>query len=91
MKVLQMNLISLLKPHQFTDVTILAIPLLNFLTIIRFRTHVIPLAQLAKLINHHIALIKVLHTHYMILLKCNIDRAKENYYIAPYFIFQYPH
>ena len=91
MKVLQMNLISLLKPHQFTDVTVLAIPSLNFLTIIRFRTHVIPLAQLAKLINHHITFIRVMHTHYMILLKCNIGKAKGNYHIAPYFFFQYPH
>jgi len=63
MKVLQMNLISLLKAHQSTDVTVLVIPLLNFLTIIRFRTRVIPLAQLAKLISHHIALIRVMHTH----------------------------
>ncbi len=47
-KVLQMNLISLLKPHPSTDVTVLALPLLNFLTIIKFRTCVIPLAQLAK-------------------------------------------
>jgi len=61
-----MNLISLLKPHQFIDVTILAIPSLNFLTIIRFQIHAIPLAQLAKIykgINGHIALIKVMHTH----------------------------
>jgi hypothetical protein len=50
MKVLQMNLIFLLNPHQSTNVNVLAIPLLN-LSIIRFRTHVIPLAQLAKLIN----------------------------------------
>jgi len=63
MKILQMNLISLLKPHQSVDVTVFAIPLLNFLTIIRFRTHVIPLAQLAKLINHHIGLIRVMHSH----------------------------
>jgi hypothetical protein len=63
MKVLQMNLISLLKPHQSTDVTIIAIPLLNFFTIIRFRVCVIPLTQLAKLINHHIVFIKVIHTH----------------------------
>jgi len=63
MKILQMNLISLLKQHQSIDVTVSAIPLFNFLTIIRFRTHVIPLVQLAKLINHHIALIRVMHTH----------------------------
>jgi hypothetical protein len=50
MKILQMNLIFLLKPHQSTNVIVLAIPLLN-LSIIRFRTHVIPLAQLAKLTN----------------------------------------
>jgi hypothetical protein len=49
MKVLQMNLIFVLKPHQSTDVIILTIPLLNFLTIIRFQTHAIPLAQLAKI------------------------------------------
>jgi len=58
-----MNLISLLKSHQSNDVTILAIPLLNFLTIIRFQTHVIPLTQFAKLINHHIAFIRVMHAH----------------------------
>jgi hypothetical protein len=78
-----MNLISLLKPHQSIDVTIFTIPLLNFLTIIRFRTYVIPLAQLAKLINHHIAFIRVMHTHLMILLKCNIGRVKGNFYIVP--------
>jgi hypothetical protein len=44
-----MNLIFVLKPHQSTDVIILAIPLLNFLTIIRFQTRAIPLAQLAKI------------------------------------------
>jgi hypothetical protein len=75
-KVLQMTLISLLKPHQSIDVTVLALPLLNFLTIIKFRTCVIPLAQLAKWISHHIAFIRVLHTHYMILLKCNTNKAK---------------
>jgi hypothetical protein len=67
MKLLQMNLIYLLTPHQSTDVTIFAIPSLNFFTIIRFQIHAIPLTQLAKniykLINHHIALIKVMHTH----------------------------
>ncbi len=63
MKVLQMNLIFLLKPHQSYDVTVLVIHLLNFLTIIRFQTCVIPLAQLAKLINNHIAFIRVIHTH----------------------------
>jgi len=63
MKVLQMNLMSLLKPHQSIDVSVIAIPLLNFFTIIKFRNHVIPFAQLAKLINHHIVLIKVMHTH----------------------------
>jgi hypothetical protein len=36
MKVLQMNLIYLLKPHQSTNVIVLAIPLLNFLTILDF-------------------------------------------------------
>jgi hypothetical protein len=68
-----MNLIFLLKPHRSTNVTILAIPSLNFLTIIRFQICAIPLTQLAKhiykLLNHHIALIKVMHTHWMILLK----------------------
>jgi hypothetical protein len=48
MKILQMNLIFLFKPHQSTDVIVLAIPSLNFLTIIRFQTHAIPLTQLAK-------------------------------------------
>jgi len=67
MKVMQMNLISLLKPHQSIDVTVLAITSLNFLTIIRFQTRAIRLTQLTKniykLINHHIALIVVMHTH----------------------------
>jgi hypothetical protein len=49
MKVLQMNLICLLKPHQSSDVTIYAIPSLNFLTIIKFQTRAIPLAQFAKI------------------------------------------
>jgi hypothetical protein len=48
MKVLQMNLISLLKPHQSIDVTVLTMPLLNFLIIIKFQIHVIPLTQLAN-------------------------------------------
>jgi hypothetical protein len=43
-----MNLISLVKPHQSIDVTILSMPSLNFLTIIRFQICAIPLAQLAK-------------------------------------------
>jgi hypothetical protein len=81
-----MNLISLLNPHQSTDVTIFAIHLLNFLTIIRFQIHPISLAQLTKniykLINHHIALIKIMHTHWMILLKCNITKVKGKYHIA---------
>jgi len=67
MKVLQMSLISLLKPHQSPNVTILTIPTLNFLTIIRFQICAIPLAQLAKdiykLINHHNVLIRIMHTH----------------------------
>jgi hypothetical protein len=67
MKVLQMNLISLLKPEQSIDVTVLAILSLNFLTIIRFQICAISLAQLTKniykLINHHIAFIKIMHTH----------------------------
>ncbi len=67
MKVLQMSLMSLLKSHQSTNVTVLAILSLNIFTIIRFQICVIPLAQLAKdiykLINHHIALIGVMHTH----------------------------
>jgi len=42
-----MNLIFLLKPQQSTDVTILAIPSLNFLTIIIIQTFAIPLTQLA--------------------------------------------
>jgi len=49
MKILQMNLICLLKPHQSTDVTILAIPSLNFLTIIKFQTCAIPLAQFTNI------------------------------------------
>jgi hypothetical protein len=49
MKVLQMNLISLLKPHQSIDVTILTIPSLNFLKIIIFQICAIPLTQLAKI------------------------------------------
>jgi hypothetical protein len=57
-------------------------PSLNFLTIIKFQTHATPLAQVAKyiykLINRHIALIKGMHTHHMILLKCNTTKAKEN-------------
>jgi hypothetical protein len=44
-----MNLICLLKPHQSSDVTIYAIPSLNFLTIIKFQTRAIPLAQFAKI------------------------------------------
>jgi hypothetical protein len=48
MKVLQMNFISLFKPHQSTDVTIFAILSLNFFTIIKFQIRAIPLAQLAK-------------------------------------------
>jgi hypothetical protein len=48
MKVLQMNFISLLKPHQSTDVIVFAIPSLNFFTIIKFQTRAIPLTQLAK-------------------------------------------
>jgi len=67
MKVLQMSLMSLPKSHQSTNVTVLAILSLNIFTIIRFQICVIPLPQLAKdiykLINHHIALIGVMHTH----------------------------
>jgi hypothetical protein len=48
MKVLQMNLIFLFKPHQSYDIAILTIPSFNFLTIITFQTCGIPLAQLAK-------------------------------------------
>jgi len=59
---MQINLVYLFKPHQFDDVTIHAIPSLNFFIIIRFQICAIPLTQLAKniykLINHHIALIK---------------------------------
>jgi hypothetical protein len=62
-----MNFISLLKSHQSIDVTVLAITSLNFLTIIGFQTRAMRLTQLAKniykLINHHIALIVVMHTH----------------------------
>jgi hypothetical protein len=91
MKALQMNLISLLKPHQSTHVNVLAIPSLNFLTIIRFQIHAIPLAQLAKnmykLINNRSALIKVMHTHRMILLKCNTTKAKGKYHIPLYSYF----
>jgi hypothetical protein len=42
MKALQMNLMFLLKPHQYSDLTILAIPSLNFLTTIRVQTCAIP-------------------------------------------------
>jgi hypothetical protein len=63
MKVLQLNLISILKPHQSINITIFAIPLLNLLLIIKFETCVIPLAQFAKLINRHVAFIRVMHTH----------------------------
>jgi hypothetical protein len=86
MKVLQMNLISLLKPHQSTNVMVLVILSLNFLTIIRFQICAISLAQLTKniykLINHHIAFIKIMHTHWMTLLKCIITKAKGKYHIA---------
>ncbi len=51
MKVLQMNLIFLFKPHQSIDVIVLAIPSLNFLTIIRVQTCAIPSTQLATKIN----------------------------------------
>jgi hypothetical protein len=82
-----MNLIFLLKPHQFTDVTVIAIPSLNFLTIIRFQICAISLAQLAKniykLINHHIAFMRVMRNHWMILLKCNIAMPKGKYHITP--------
>jgi len=82
MTIKQMNLIFLLKPHQSTNVTVLKIPSLNFLTICKFQIHAIPFTQLAKnvykIINHHIALIKVLRIHWMNLLKCNITKAKEN-------------
>jgi hypothetical protein len=86
-----MNLIFLLKPHQSTDVTIITIPSLNFLTIIRLQICAISLAQLAKniykLVNHHIAFIRVMHNHWMILLKCNIAMAKGKYHISPSFFF----
>jgi hypothetical protein len=89
-----MNLIYLLKSHQSIDLTVLAIPSLNFLTIIRFQTHAIPLTQLAKniykLINHHIALIGVMHTHWMILLKCNTIKTKGKYHIVSKFLFSMP-
>jgi hypothetical protein len=79
-------LISLFKPHQSIDVTIIAILSLNFFTIIRFQICAISLAQLAKniykLINHYIAFIKVMHNHWMILLKCNNAMAKGKYHIA---------
>ncbi len=48
MKILQMNLISLLKPHQSNDVTVLAIPSSNFLTTMRSQTRAIPSTQFAK-------------------------------------------
>jgi hypothetical protein len=87
-----MNLISLLKSHQSIDLSVLVIPSLNFLTIIRFQTRAIPLAQLAKniykLINHHIAFIGVMHTHWMILLKCNTIKTKEKYHTASNSFFQ---
>jgi hypothetical protein len=58
MKILQVNLISLLKWHPSTNVTVLTIPSLSFFTIIRFQTCAIPLPQLAKIIykwiNHHL-------------------------------------
>ncbi len=81
-----MNLISLLKPHQSIDVNVIAIPSLNFLTIIRFLICAISLAQLAKniykLINHHITFIRVMHNHWMILLKCNIAMTKRKCHVA---------
>jgi hypothetical protein len=81
-----MNLISLLNTHQSTDVTVLVILSLNFLTIIRFQICSIYLAQLTKnickFINHHIAFIKIMHIHWMILLKFNITKAKGKYHIA---------
>jgi hypothetical protein len=46
--ILQMNLIILFKPHQSNDVTILAIPPLNFLSTIRSQICAIPSTQLAK-------------------------------------------
>jgi len=49
MKVLQMNLIFLFKPHQSYDITVLTLPSFNFLTIITFQTCGIALAQLAKI------------------------------------------
>ncbi len=86
-----MNLISLLNTHQSTNVTVLAILSLNFLTIIRFQICSISLAQLTKniykLINHHIAIIKIMHIHWMILLKFNITKAKGKYHIAFDFFF----
>jgi ABC-type uncharacterized transport system substrate-binding protein len=48
LKVLQMDLIYLFKPHQSSDVIVCATHSLNFLTIIRLQTRAIPLAQLAK-------------------------------------------
>jgi hypothetical protein len=86
MKVLQMNLISLLNTHQSTNVTVFVILSLNFLTIIRFQICSISLSQLTKnickFINHHIAFIKIMHIHWMILLKFNITKAKGKYHIA---------
>jgi len=77
-----MNLISLLKPHQSTDLTVLTIPSLNFLTIVRFQICAMPLAQLAKniykLINHHIALTKVMHTQWIILLNAILLCKRKN-------------
>jgi len=90
MKVLKMNLMALFKPHQSIDVSVLAVPLLNFFTIIKVRNHVIPFAQLAKLINRHIVLIRVMHTHKMILLKCNTIRAKGKYQYCTLFLFSMP-
>ncbi len=43
-----MNLISLLKPHRCANVNVPAIPSLNFLIVIRFQIHAIPITQLAK-------------------------------------------
>jgi hypothetical protein len=90
-----MNLISLLKPHLSTYVTIFAMPSLNFFTTIRTQTCAIPSTQLAKniykLINHHITFIRVMHTHWMILLKCNTTKVEGKCHIVVEFFFPYPH
>jgi hypothetical protein len=90
LKVLQMNLIYLFKPHQSTNVTVFAIHSLNFFTIIKFQTHAMPLAQLAIYISSH-----CLHKGNAHSLNDFIEmqyyEGKGKYHIVPNLFFQYPH